>query len=76
MESKGLVFRKANPEDKRNKLIFLTDHARDLENKTLRIAHDVLEKAQQGVSETDLKVLKRVLKQMIGNLKKPENDSS
>ncbi len=76
MEKKGLVLRKTNPKDKRHRLIFLTDYAKGIEKQTFEVAQGVLEKAEEDISSQDIKVLKKVLKQIINNLKKPKNDSS
>ena len=73
MERKNLVERKQNPEDGRNRLIYLTDYAKSFEQQTLEIAHMTMAKVEKGISAEDIEITKRVLRQMMENLGKPDN---
>jgi DNA-binding MarR family transcriptional regulator len=68
LEKLDMVVRKASLSDKRSKLIMLTAAARELQEKTMRIAAQTLNEALEGVAPTDLESAKKVLQQVYDNL--------
>ena len=69
MERDGLIKRTPHPDDKRAKLIWLTDHARDLENDAKRRASDVNKRALSSLSDQERVQFLDVMTKVIGNLK-------
>ncbi|MEM6644982.1 MAG: MarR family transcriptional regulator [Bacteroidota bacterium] len=61
METNGLIRREANPEDRRQRLVFLTKRAQTLQQPVERIARLVLEEATEGVADADVEACQRVL---------------
>ena len=69
MERDGLIKRTPHPDDKRAKLIWLTDHARDLEGDAKRRASDVNNRALSSLSDQERDQFLDVMTKVIGNLK-------
>ena len=69
LERKGLIERKRMENDKRNKQIFLTQKAIDMEVKAMACANVITRKAEENISNEDLEVFFRVINQMENNLK-------
>ena len=69
MERDGLIKRTPHPDDKRAKLIWLTDHARDLEGDAKRRASDVNKRALSSLSDQERDQFLDVMTKVIGNLK-------
>lgn len=76
MESKDLVSRTEDPSDKRVKRIFLTRSARKLIPDMQSIADTLYKQSMSSVSASDLRITKKVLSTIRGNLHDLLNDSS
>jgi DNA-binding MarR family transcriptional regulator len=70
MEKNELVIRKQDSVDKRNKNIFLTYRSRLLKNDSIKIAEKTLMEILGGINHGDVKLSKKVLKQINENLAK------
>jgi len=68
MENKELVVRKADPNDRRKYLIYLTDKGREIKEKIEPISIAVREEAFQHIAEADLKKLRDLMIQITKNL--------
>ena len=72
MEKNQLIVRMQDDKDKRNKKIFLTEKSKSLKLESIKIAEKTLLDALEGISHSDLKLSKNVLKRINENLN--END--
>ncbi len=68
LERKGLITRNSYNKDKRNKLIFLTEKGKGIEEIALNTARNITNKAEEGINENDLKIFKKVIEQIISNI--------
>ncbi len=68
METNNLIVRIPDPRDKRNKLVYLTQKAKDMQNCTVAVAEESIKKAVNDISEDDVKICKSVLCKMYKNL--------
>lgn len=68
LEKKGVIERIDDPDDRRLKLIFLTDAGRVLDEKARVCAKAIIEKASTGIPENELKLVLTHLFSMIKNL--------
>lgn len=68
MENNNLIVRVSDPRDKRNKLVYLTQKAKEMQNCTVSIAEKSIEKALEDIEESDIKTCKSVLCKMYSNL--------
>ncbi|MCG8326903.1 MAG: MarR family transcriptional regulator [Chitinophagales bacterium] len=68
LEKKGFIFRQNALQDKRNKLLFLTEEGKKIEGKALSIAQSITESAEEGINEKELAVFKKVISQIIKNI--------
>ena len=62
LEKKGLVERCANPEDRRDKILLLSDEGVALRNRGAKLHRRVIDQAMDGISDADQAVLARVLR--------------
>ncbi len=69
LEKLKLVKRVGSPTDRRMNLIYVTDAARKLQERTMEIAEITLNEALKGVSAADIEQAKTVLQQVYDNLK-------
>ncbi len=69
MEKKGLVKRTASKEDKRIKLIYLTEEGRRIFQSTLPIMKKIVSSFQQGISIEEIETAVVVLQRIQQNLK-------
>lgn len=69
LQKKGLIIRKRKENDKRNKQIFLTNKAIDMESKAMTCANEITNQAEQNISKSDLEIFSSVIKKMEENLK-------
>ena len=69
MEGKGLVTRKADPNDRRKHLIYITKAGRELKEKITPISISVREEAFKGISSEDLDKLRELMIHITTNLK-------
>ncbi|CAL2080012.1 MarR family transcriptional regulator [Tenacibaculum sp. 190524A02b] len=68
IEKKGLIVRKSLLEDKRNKLIFLTEKGIKIKHQALEIAHSITMKAEQNIPSEHIKILKDTINKIMKNL--------
>jgi len=68
LEQEGLVIRQSDPADKRSKRIFLTPKGKKLREELLPMSEKTIHRALEGIDPADVRVCKRVLKQMYENL--------
>lgn len=64
MENKGFIERRADPEDRRSILIFLTDKSKEMGPQLHIIARGLDDKFKDKISPEELKVLLKVLDQL------------
>ena len=67
LEKKGLVVRRQNQEDKRSKLIYLTEHAHELEPELSQLGKVLENQVTAYLTEEECKWLCKLLKKMLGN---------
>lgn len=70
MEKNNLIVRKIDENDKRNKKIYLTFKSNIIKKKTIKIAEKTLMETLNGIEHKDLRLSKKVLKQINNNLDK------
>ena len=70
MERNELIIRKQDSIDKRSKNVFLTQNSRLIKNDSIKIAEKTLMETLVGIENRDLKLSKKVLKQININLLK------
>ncbi|MEX0924011.1 MAG: MarR family winged helix-turn-helix transcriptional regulator [Rhodovibrionaceae bacterium] len=68
MERRGLVKRERDPNDRRRRIVRLTRKGRNLKGKLLPAAYATNQLALEGVSETEIRQLKKALSKMKQNL--------
>ncbi|MCB0747109.1 MAG: MarR family transcriptional regulator [Ignavibacteriae bacterium] len=68
MEKNELISRKQDEDDKRNKKIYLTFKSRLLKKDSIKVAEKTLIETLIGIDNKDLKLGKKVLKQINKNL--------
>lgn len=68
LELRGFAVRVPGPTDGREKLLWLTEEGKRVMEQATLCAQGVLEQAQQGISDEELKVCKSVLRRARGNL--------
>ena len=70
LEEKNLVKRKSDPDDKRRKLIFLTDKAKEMKSEFKKLLKEIEEQMRQGLTEEEIKTVTNILKKIYNNLDK------
>lgn len=70
MERDGLITRLANKADKRSRLVFLTNRARELREPAIRAATDQNNRALAGLSQTEGERFLEFLNRVIANMKR------
>lgn len=70
LERDGYIQRSANENDKRLKMIFLTEKGRAAEQSIMDLANQALADATTGVSEEELETVKVVFKKIYDNINK------
>ncbi|MCB0642177.1 MAG: winged helix-turn-helix transcriptional regulator [Phaeodactylibacter sp.] len=68
LEKENLVIRQPDAHDKRNKRIFLTPKGKGLREEFMPVSWQVQNEAQEGISEDELAICKKVLNRMYTNL--------
>lgn len=66
---KELVIKQKGGIDKRDKLIYLTENGKKIETEALSVAWDITQEAEKGIEEQELLIFKKVLQQIIENVK-------
>ncbi|MFV3129398.1 MarR family winged helix-turn-helix transcriptional regulator [Niveispirillum sp. KHB5.9] len=74
MEEGGWVERQADPNDRRARLLFLTDKARDALGPMRLLAEEIFEEALAGLDPAEREQLMHLLMRVRTNLSKGEND--
>jgi DNA-binding MarR family transcriptional regulator len=69
LEKLKLVKRVASKEDRRINRIYLSDFARELQDRTMELANVTLNEALEGVTKEDVETCKVVLQHVYDNLK-------
>ncbi len=67
MERDGLVFRRADPDDRRALKIYLTGTGADLQDTSERLVQETLDLLFEGIEDRDLDVTKDVLRRVMEN---------
>ena|SRR5208337_2940439 len=75
LEKAGVILRHANAEDKREKLVDLTDRGRSLLRKIWKVHQDQLNRVMAGLTDNERKGLTRLLNKMIAAHANTEGDS-
>jgi DNA-binding MarR family transcriptional regulator len=75
MEAAGLVERMPDPQDRRVKLLSLTDKGRDLLPKMKKLAQSIFEDAQEGLSADEREILLDCLERIVTNLARKPADT-
>lgn len=70
MESLGLVIRKPDPKDRRNRLIALTEKAKSLQDDYDRISQQMNELYYTGFTESEILQFESYLQRVLNNLEK------
>lgn len=70
MESMGLIVRKPDPKDRRNRLIALTEKAKSLQDDYNRISQHMNEIYYTGFTETEIVQFESYLQRILNNLEK------
>ena len=70
MEASGLIVRKPDPKDRRNRLIALTDKAKSLQDDYTRISEQMNEMYYTGFSEEEIMQFEEYLLRVLNNLEK------
>ena len=70
MESLGLVVRKPDPKDRRNRLIALTEKAKSLQDDYDRISQQMNELYYTGFTESEIVQFESYLQRVLNNLEK------
>ncbi len=69
IEKLGLVERIASKEDRRVNLVYLTDAAKPLQEKTYELANQTMNEALQGISKEEIEIVKNVFQRVYENSK-------
>jgi DNA-binding MarR family transcriptional regulator len=73
MEKHDLVVRVPDKQDKRQKLIYLTNKGKTLQKKLILIVHQTLEQAEKGISSKDIELCMNVLNKIYVNVQQKTN---
>ena len=68
VESLGLVVRKAGQSDNREKIVFLTEHGKQVMKRVTALVQGLLNIAGRGISEEEMKICKDVLRKAHKNI--------
>lgn len=67
MERDGLVFRKADPDDRRAFTVHLTESGRKVQKTVARMINETLQSMLEGIPENEIDRLKEVLVRILSN---------
>ena len=70
MENSGLIVRKPDPKDRRNRLIALTEKAKSLQDDYTEISQKINEIYYDGFTETEIMQFESYLQRILNNLEK------
>ena len=68
MERRKLIVRRADPNDKRSRLVYLTAVGQSLEKQLVPVARKIVTRALRGVSREDLHTTRQTLRRIFENL--------
>lgn len=68
MEKNGLIVRKPDPRDRRNRLIVLTEKAKSLQDDYMRISESMNERYYNGFTEEEIVQFEAYLQRVLSNL--------
>jgi len=68
MERRGLIFREVDPNDKRNKICYLTEQGNELKDKVIPEVINLNVQAAQNISNEELAHFKSILKKILANI--------
>ncbi len=68
MQKNELIIRRQDLKDKRNKKVFLTQKSKQMKNDSIKVAEKTMVETISGIDHVDLKLSKKVLKQINNNL--------
>ena len=71
LERRGLVSRRADKKDRRQKRVYLTDQGRNIQDELIPIGIDNMTEAQAGIDPQALATCKQVLRDLCANLTGP-----
>ena len=71
LEDRGIVQRHPNPEDRRNKQVYLTPEGHTLKNQLSGLAEATLDEAYAGLSPDEMTIVITALQRMLSNLCEP-----
>ena len=69
MEKEGFLTREADPEDRRNNLIFMTEKSRKLVDPIIDSILEIRNMGLNKISKKDMEIAKKVLEQIMNNTK-------
>ncbi|MTI32182.1 MarR family winged helix-turn-helix transcriptional regulator [Xanthovirga aplysinae] len=69
MEKLNLVVKIEDRQDRRNKLVYLTNKGKELREEMTAAQQKTLNEAQEGVNPSEVAICQKVLKKVIGNLR-------
>ena len=72
MEQSGLIIRKSDPKDRRNRLIALTSKAKSLQDDYEKISQQMSERYYIGFTETEIVQFEAYLQRVLANLEEEE----
>lgn len=72
MENTGLIVRKPDPKDRRNRLIALTEKAKSLQEDYVKISNKMNAIYYTGFTETEILQLESYLERILNNLEKEQ----
>ena len=70
LEDQGLVIRNPDPVDGRSNRIYLTPEGRKFQSALVEVAQENMNHALEGITDSDLEIAKKVIKQIIKNTRK------
>lgn len=70
MEKLNLVIRIPSEKDRRIKLVYLTNKAKEIKSSLINVATETTARATKGISQERINLAKDVIKEMIDNLNK------
>lgn len=68
LKEKELIIKEADPEDKRNKLIFLTEKARAMKSDFFQILNKIEKQIKQGLTEEEIETFLKIINKICNNL--------
>lgn len=67
LEKKNIVLRIPDRNDKRSKLVYLTNKAKDFKTELIAVVEDLLSEAEQGISPEEMEQCKTTLNKIFAN---------